>query len=412
MATITINGKSFLECNEDDLSALIGNPDYRENDYIDYKQNFSFLETRDSSDKERKVAEFRSDVCSFANADGGYLIYGISDDNGCASALVGIDIPNDNTDRFELERRNNLTPILPKTPSVQFSFIKLNNGKYIVVIYVKKDGYTPYIHLFSEKDYKIYKRSGNQKKIISYTELKNMFNQSLSLEKEMYNYRLERINYFKSQDDTEQLHFSRFLMLHFIPENFLDSNYNQNVFALNRLKGIQFNNIFSPVNCHDVTIPNVDGVRCVPNSSYYQYRECSVKNNGVVEVFLPLTGIVYNTESHPTGRIAWRELWNYIVDIFYKYCDIFSTLSFGKTYLSISILGCKDVITENKEFDYFYTGKIDRNQILCNPIVIENMDDDDKKELLLKKLYVDYLISIGVKYHDDLIKYMKELYED
>lgn len=90
----------------------------------------------------------------------------------------------------------------------------------------------------------------------------------------------------------------------------------------------------------------------------------------------------------------------------------FSTLSFGKTYLSISILGCKDVITENKEFDYFYTGKIDRNQILCNPIVIENMDDDDKKELLLKKLYVDYLISIGVKYHDDLIKYMKELYED
>ena len=138
MATITINGKSFLECNEDDLSALIGNPDYRENDYIDYKQNFSFLETKDASDKERKVAEFRSDVCSFANADGGYLIYGISDDNGCASALVGIDIPNDNTDKFELERRNNLTPILPKTPSVQFSFIKLNNGKYIVVIYVKK----------------------------------------------------------------------------------------------------------------------------------------------------------------------------------------------------------------------------------------------------------------------------------
>lgn len=40
----TINNKSFLECNEEDLKVLIENPDYRENEYIDYKQNFSFLE--------------------------------------------------------------------------------------------------------------------------------------------------------------------------------------------------------------------------------------------------------------------------------------------------------------------------------------------------------------------------------
>ena len=41
----TINGKSFMDCTEADLRVLIDNPDYCENDYIDYKATFAFLET-------------------------------------------------------------------------------------------------------------------------------------------------------------------------------------------------------------------------------------------------------------------------------------------------------------------------------------------------------------------------------
>lgn len=35
-----INGKSFLECTEDDLKNLIDNPDFRESEYIDYYKNY------------------------------------------------------------------------------------------------------------------------------------------------------------------------------------------------------------------------------------------------------------------------------------------------------------------------------------------------------------------------------------
>ena len=73
-----INGKSFLECTEDDLKNLIDNPDFRENEYLDYKQNFAFLELPKGKERNEKIAEFKSDVCSFANADGGFLIFGIS----------------------------------------------------------------------------------------------------------------------------------------------------------------------------------------------------------------------------------------------------------------------------------------------------------------------------------------------
>ena len=70
-----INGKSFLECTENDFSELIENEDYRENEYIDYKQTFSFLGMPKGKERDAKKSEFKSDVCSFANAEGGYLIF-------------------------------------------------------------------------------------------------------------------------------------------------------------------------------------------------------------------------------------------------------------------------------------------------------------------------------------------------
>lgn len=72
-----INGKTLLECNEDDIQLLIDDPAFRESEYIDYKENFSFLEIKENKEKNAKKIEFRNDVCSFANAEGGYLIYGI-----------------------------------------------------------------------------------------------------------------------------------------------------------------------------------------------------------------------------------------------------------------------------------------------------------------------------------------------
>lgn len=39
----TINGKPIISCNKGDFQIIIDNPDYRENEYIDYKESFSFL---------------------------------------------------------------------------------------------------------------------------------------------------------------------------------------------------------------------------------------------------------------------------------------------------------------------------------------------------------------------------------
>ena len=104
-----INGKDLSYCTEDDFSEIIDNLDYRENEYLDYKEMIDVLAI--PKDKKNEIAyakaEFRSDVCSFANANGGYIIYGIEEDSkSVPKGIRGIEIKNDDTDKFELDIGN------------------------------------------------------------------------------------------------------------------------------------------------------------------------------------------------------------------------------------------------------------------------------------------------------------------
>lgn len=405
-----INNKSFLECTAEDLQVLIDNPDFRENEYIDYKENFAFLEI--PSDKKgliaSKISEFKNDVCSFANTDSGYLIFGISDVDGCASELVGIDI--ENTDKFELDRRNNLASIQPRVPYIKFHFIKLDTGKYIVIIYVKSDSFKPYTHIVNESSYPMYKRSGNGKRVMTYTEIKNMFNQSLSLDKEIYKFRTERIEYYKSQTEAENDDYSRFMLLHIIPETFLDSSYNENIFAIEKIKGVRFSPIFSSWECDTMSIPCVDGLRFVSIDRKYYTAECSIRNNAVIECFYSLKSSV-NFNKYPNGYLPWKYIWDKIGSVCSKSFEIYKDIRPDtRIYVAISIVGCKDVVTESEE-EFFYTGKIDRNLILCSPVVINETNNDDERLVFGKKLYIEYLLSIGRKNDTELSRYIQEVYD-
>lgn len=407
-----INNKSFLECTESDLEVLIENPDFRESDYIDYKQDFPFLKMPKGKERDSKISEFRSDICAFANSEGGYIIVGITDKNGCAEEIVGVDISDDNTDKFELDRRNNLNGIYPRIPYLKFHFVKLQNKKYVVIIFVKHDSFAPYTHIENQSSYFMYKRSGNGKRIMSYMELKNMFNQSISLDKEIYNYRIERIDYYRNQAETEDSIYSRFMLLHIIPETFLDSSYNQNMFVLEKTKEMHFSTIFSQIGCNGISMPCVDGLRYIPYRDNSIQTECFVKNNGVVECFLPLddTTLHINSSRHPNGFMPWEYIWENIEPVFSGYADKFKLIYQNeKIFMCISIIGCKGVTSENDELSSFRKD-IDRNLILCSPVFVSDLSNDDENELIIKKLNIEFLLSIGVKNNYELTKLIQEVY--
>ena len=414
----TVNNKSFLECNEEDLKLLIENPDYRENEYIDYKENLHYLEIpKDVKDRKTIISqgksEFKSDVCAFANAEGGYLIIGISDDNGCASELCGINIPNDDLDKFELDRRNDLMGIQPRIPSIKFNFIKIENGKYIVILYIRHDSFAPYLHIESEKNYQVFRRTGNKKATMTYTELRNMFNQSLSLDKEIHKYRQERIEYYSEQSENKNDIFSRFLLLHIIPETFTDPSFNQNMFFLEKEKKISFDSIFTTFSNTQRSMPCADGLHFFHDESAYDKIEGYINNNGVVECFFPLSNYLNLNNNYINGYFKRDDIWEKIDDVLFNFKKIFaSIINDCRIYICISIVGCKGVTTQTPKADnnIYYTGIIDRDRIMCNPIVVEKLSDDDNYWFSIKTLQIAFLQSIGIKYDKNLDELMKEVY--
>lgn len=396
-----INGKDLLDCTEDDFCEIIDNLDYRENEYLDYKKTLDIF----SIPKEKKdamlyaKAEFRSDVCSFANANGGYILFGIEEDSkSVPKAIKGITIENDNTDHFELDIKNCLQTIRPRIPNYKIRFLKLKNGKYIVKLYIYHDYFAPYIHLENEKDYRIYKRVGNSKRYINYPELKSMFTASLSLEKEVERFRRERIDYYRMQEDTEDCKYSKFMMLHIIPETFMDSNYNKQMYLIHRSHNI-FSGLFSAFNCTDSLFPMIEGIRF---TSYNDCEESCLFNNGIAECYYPFWRELNENLHPPYGYIPWKKLWDKIELAVHDYIySLSSILDTQRLFVCISLIGFKGAQTEEN----FYFGgisRVDRDYLTCNPIVINDFRNEDSTKHDIENLKIDFLLSLGIKYNNEL----------
>ena len=376
-----INNKSLLECTEADFKEVLNNPDYRENQHLDYKRTFSFLEA-DKSEITEKISEFRNDICQFANAEGGYLVYGIADKEGMASSIIGVDI--NNPDKFELDLRNKLTPIMPKVPPIQFHFVHLVSGKYIVVLFIDHDYYAPYLHIENERNYQIYKRDGNRKITIGYTELKNMFVQSRILETEILEFRKRRIDYYK-EECIEQ-----FMLYHIIPESFLNAR--KELFLIEKKRSMSLAAVFSGTGIDTRSIPCVDGLRFV---STHGDAKANIYNTGIVEFLLPLKTYIEMVSGRP--YFASSDVWEKIDYVSQGYQEIMPVIYGNQRYFGcVSIVGCKGITSEGNDLRLFDT-VIDRNQIACEPIVFTKIEDKNVFYCDLKRLHLEYLLALGIR---------------
>ena len=403
----TINGKTLLECEEDAFSMILNNPDYRESEYLDYKAMFSVDCCKKSDERQRKISEFRSDICSFANSSGGYLILGVQEQKGIPTEINGIEIHDDDLDNYELRLKNYLQTIQPRIPKCSFRFIKLENGNHLVIIFVQHDSFAPYIHLENEKDYRAYKRVGNSKAVISYSELKNMFKQATVLEKEIDAYRRDRINYYREKTEYQGDHGSQFLMIHFFPDTYLDSNYNRPVFVINR-SNYGLTSFFQPFSCNSRCIPTVEGIRS-PN--YNQYAECRLNNTGVAEcVYSLVDQINYNVQGFQQGLFPYGSIWEVIKPAVSNYIsDTCSILDIQRVYVCISIVGCDGVGTETDSF-FMSQSCIDRDEMLCQPVVFDDVRNREAVEQDVSRLKLEFLLSIGVRTKQQIDNLIKKVY--
>lgn len=168
-----------------DLQYLIDN-EVCEGKEIEYKSELH-IETGD----ERR--EFLADVSSFANANGGDLIFGIVEDNDTKlpTSISGIQMKNE--DEIIRQIENMLRDsIQPRIPDIRFKMMPVNDNKYVLIIRVAPSFITPHRVTYKGWD-KFLTRNSKGKYQMDVNELRTAFNMTQEFSKQIEDYKLNRI---------------------------------------------------------------------------------------------------------------------------------------------------------------------------------------------------------------------------
>lgn len=378
-----INNKTYNEWTEDDLITILNNDDFREGQFLDYKRTFEFLEA-DKSKKSNKKYEFCNDVCSFANADGGEIIFGISEENGLASNIMPISI--DNVDRFELDLRNALLRIMPAMPPVDFRFIDVSNG-YILVVHIRKGIFKPYMTVENQTVFRFFVRHGNRKDAMSYSEISNNFLHAASLASEIKSFRLERISELL-EDNT-----GLFGVIHVIPATFRNPTDFISIYDWYKTKKFQLPQKLID-HIRGRMLPNVDGIWFPSEDGLRDFELLRLFDNGSVE-------FKQNLHIHSDGKNEYLVSFEFISaidDIVRGTAQIYRLMERHSTvYICISIIGCKGYWNYEPPAIYPRPSMVDRDRILCTPIEIKDILDVGSVSKIIEECEKKTRYALGIK---------------
>ncbi|RUM57092.1 MAG: hypothetical protein DSY60_05590 [Persephonella sp.] len=176
-----IFNKNLDDINYSDIKNLI-NEKTPESRYLDYKSELHLS-------KESEKKEFLADIISFANAEGGFIIYGIRAENGIPVEINGISIPNLDEFLLRVEQiiRNGIEPVIIGKSNEEISIknIEISNNTYILLIKIPKSIYSP--HRVKNTG-KFFKRGERGKYEMPYEELKMAFlnSETVNMDKKLF----------------------------------------------------------------------------------------------------------------------------------------------------------------------------------------------------------------------------------
>lgn len=131
---------------------------------LDYKRELKLETTGDKK-------EFCKDVSAMANTHGGHLIFGVAEEEGVPSEILGIDFSDERMNQFFQVLTSGISPTLQ---SVDYGLADLTNGKKALVLRVCKDGK---LHQVKYEDNRYYKRVGTITVQMESTDIESFFSQ-------------------------------------------------------------------------------------------------------------------------------------------------------------------------------------------------------------------------------------------
>lgn len=179
--------------------------------------------------------EFLYDASSFANANGGDIVFGISDERkegqstGVPEAIMGI---NSTDASGEIPRLASLLRdcISPRVRGIEFRPIEVSNGQSVLVLRIPRSWIGPHMVTFRGAN-RFYSRHAAGKSIMDVSELRTAFALSSSLPERLRAFRTERILQIESGEGPAALPAGAKIILHLVPLAALDSTLGQDYTA-------------------------------------------------------------------------------------------------------------------------------------------------------------------------------------
>lgn len=274
---MTLFGKNIKDLTVEDIKRLVNTSKIHESKTIEYKRELIL-------EKDNEKKEFLFDVTSFANTDGGLLIYGIEEEKdgkgqntGVPDKIVGLDIDNEDKLKQKIEDiiRTNTEPQINHI-DIEFKNI---DGKKILILGIPKLFGLPHMVTFNRTN-KFYKRKNTGKYLLDVYELNNTFMNNYTILERVYNFRLNRVKEIEEKrfEPNLNLDFGAFIM-HILPytqlnENIIDLSIQENYdFLCETLKPIN--------NTGNITY-NLEGLKTsYITNDYFTYaqifRDCALE---------------------------------------------------------------------------------------------------------------------------------------
>jgi hypothetical protein len=198
--------KPPTQLTEADLVDLIGiEPEGKS---LDYKRD-----SVGSTDADKK--EFLYDASSFANTQGGYLVFGMDEANGIPSRIVPISNVDPDKEILRLEQMLR-AGVRPAISGVSTAAVRLAGGGFAIVMRIPKSWNPPH-QVTYQNVFRFYARDSNGKYLIDVDELRAVFSLSATVADKIRNFRIERSARIEGGDTPVTLLDGGALILHVVP---------------------------------------------------------------------------------------------------------------------------------------------------------------------------------------------------
>ena len=348
---------------------------------VEYKEALT-IQTEDQKQ------EFLNNVSSFANADGGYLIYGIRENKQDAGMPVEVcGLKGDNPGRKTVDMENIIfTGIEPRLRGVTIFPVLLpsHENRTAIILHIPKSFAAPHMVKSSGR---FYSRNSIGKFPLDVAQLRNAFELGGTIAERIKSFRVERLGKISAGEETPvplDEHEPK-IVLHMIPFNAFATS---ETFDLKPLYDGIKGQLYHPLTVwDDITNGyirfNIDGL-----VRYIQWKTplspsayTQIFRNGVIEtVDMSLLGInafnVNNFHSNvvPTS-FSGERYERRLLECIKRFIEVQKFLGVDQPFfLMVSLLNVNGYRIGYGQLEY--TDVIDRNNLIIPEIIIEDFDTD------------------------------------